>query len=222
MALVPESSRANASTGVTTDGWTSDIESTWTRASASTFTTAGDRTSEFRKGTRLRFTQTTVKYGTVASASHAAGTTTVTIIVNTEYVLADAAITANSYSNEQYPSGWPGWFTYAPTVSGFSGSPTVTAAQFSTVGNTVWVMLSISGTSNAVTFTVTTPVAAADALGFAAIFVTDNSSNQAAPGRIDVGVVAPTEMRLGKTMATAGGFTGSGTKGTVASVFYEM
>ncbi len=56
------------------DGWMPDA-STWTYASASTFTVSGNQTARFQKGTKLKFTQTTVKYAVVASSSYSSPNT---------------------------------------------------------------------------------------------------------------------------------------------------
>ncbi len=167
--------------GTSSDGWVDDSGNTWTYASASTFTLSGDRTASFRKGTRLRFTQTTVKYGVVASAVFSSGTTTVTIIVNTSYVLANAAISVNSYSNEVRPSGYPNSFTWAPAATGFSPAPTVNVAEFSVIGNTIWLYFDVSGTSNATTFTFTMPVAPLHALVWSAGYGTNATGTLATP-----------------------------------------
>jgi hypothetical protein len=92
----------------------------WTYASASTFTVAGDVTTTYTKGTKLKWTQTTVKYGVVLSSAYSAGTglTTVTIAVNTDYVVTTpTAISANYYSYEASPVGFPGYFNYTPAWS---------------------------------------------------------------------------------------------------------
>jgi len=114
------------------DGWVKTSD-TWTYASASTFLVSGDVTTRYTAGTRLKFSQTTVKYGTVASSSYSAPNTTVTIIVNTDHVLANAAITLPSYPYAASPQGYPSWFSYTPTFGGLSGG-TLTNALFSVVG----------------------------------------------------------------------------------------
>ncbi len=107
------------------DGWTAD-SNTWTYASASTFTIAGvDVTAQFTTGTRLKFTQTTVKYAVVISSSFSTNTT-VTIAINTDYTITNAAITLPYYSYQASPQGYPTWFTFAPTYSA-GGSMTYTS-----------------------------------------------------------------------------------------------
>jgi len=116
------------------DGWITPDE-TWTYASASTFTVPGDQTAKYIKGTRLKWTQTTVKYGVVASSTYGASTT-VTIIVNTDHTIANAAITANYYSYAVRPQGYPAEFNYTPTWTNVSGG-TATYAVYSVNGKTV-------------------------------------------------------------------------------------
>lgn len=119
------------------DGWITPDE-TWTYASASTFTVPGDQTAKYTAGTRLKFTQTTVKYAVVVSSSYGAPNTTVTIAVNTDFTIANAAITANYYSYAANPQGYPGYFNYTPTYTAFTlGNGTLSYAIFSLIGKTV-------------------------------------------------------------------------------------
>lgn len=119
------------------DGWNSAGE-TWTYASASTFTIAGtDVTTKYTKGTRLKFTQTTVKYAVVVSSSFSTDTT-VTIAVNTDYTIANAAISANYYSYQANPQGYPGWFNYTTTTAVTGGgafTPNFRVQKFRVIGN---------------------------------------------------------------------------------------
>lgn len=116
-------------------GWTLDTD-TWVYASASTFTIAGkDVTAKFTKGTKLKFTQTTVKYAVVVASSFSTDTT-VTILVNTDHTIANAAISANYYSYQACPQGYPEWFALAaPTFAvaqiddGAGGQPTVSETR---------------------------------------------------------------------------------------------
>lgn len=145
------------------DGWTLATD-TWVYASASTFTIAGvDRTAMFPKGTRLKFTQTTAKYAVVVSSSFSTNTT-VTIAVNTDYTIANAAITAPYYSYQASPQGYPGWFAYTPTPNNLTvGSGTLTG-RFSLTGTTAsfYINFVFSSTGSAVGTapTVTLPISA--------------------------------------------------------------
>lgn len=142
------------------DGWIASGE-TWTRTANTTFTVSGDLTAIYSPGTRLKWTQTTVKYGVVASSAHAAGTTTVTIATTPDYVLTAAAITQNYYSYAGNPQGYPGWFNFTPTWGGFSADPSGGLIRFAVDGRTVIYNVNpgSDGTSNATTLTVTAPIA---------------------------------------------------------------
>ncbi len=148
------------------DGWIDDTAETWTYASGSgggtaTFTVTGDVTAKYTAGTRIKLTQTTVKYFVVTKdATVSAGTTTVTIMAGTDYTLANAAISANYHSYDANPQGYPGWFTFTTSASGFSSLST-NVGRFNVCGRVVTLALWIQGTSNATTMTITLPVPAA-------------------------------------------------------------
>lgn len=166
-----------------TDGWTPSSD-TWVYASASTFTIAGvDRTAVYTKGTRLKFTQTTTKYAVVVSSSFSTDTT-VTIAVNTDYTIANAAITSPYYSYQANPQGYPTWFAYTPSFTGFSSNPTM-IARFSILGNmcTFYHVTTVDGTSNATTKTITLPVASLNFMEVGALIAAkDNGSYPTSPG----------------------------------------
>jgi len=104
------------------DGWGLRHE-TWTRTGNHTFTISGDFTTVFRKGAKVRYKDGgSYEYGTVASSSVAAGTTTVNLIVNSDYAMAAATITDRYVSYIDNPEGFPSYFAYASTVSGTGGS----------------------------------------------------------------------------------------------------
>jgi len=139
-------------------GWT-PVYDTWTYASASTITIPTDGTTTYQKDVKIRFKQGAgFKYyvGTTIAA------TLITVAVNTDYVVANAAITDISYSYVENPFGWPGWFAFAPTITGFSANPTSAAYRYKILGNTVYFVFvqGGAGTSNATTFTISLPVAA--------------------------------------------------------------
>lgn len=152
-----------ASVNVSTDGWTQDSTYTWVYASASTFTIAStDLTTVFTKGTRLRFKQGgSYKYYVVVSSSFSTNTT-VTVAVNTDYTIANAAITDTYYSYQQNPQGFPTWFTFTTTHGGFSVDPTYTFI-YKINGNDCVINYNgavSAGTSNATSYTITLPVTA--------------------------------------------------------------
>lgn len=168
------------------DGWISD--QTWTYATATTFTVPGDQTEKFSKGTRIKLTQTTVKYFVVVGSSFAGGTTTVTVTGGSDYSLANAAITQNYYSYASNPQGYPGWFNWSPTYAGFSTNPASAVARFAVDGRicTIHWNHGTQGTSNATTFTMTLPVAAIRATNWVGTRTVDNGAFQAADGLAEI------------------------------------
>lgn len=107
----------------TENGWI-PFPKTATYASASTFTVPGDYTAIFTKGLKIRFVQTTAKYGHVASSTYSSGSdkTTVTIVTNTSYTIANATIDSLDYTLS-CPIDFPEWFNYAPSETGWSSGP---------------------------------------------------------------------------------------------------
>jgi hypothetical protein len=138
--------------GGNNDGWSPAVE-TWTYASASSFTVAGDQTVKYSKGARLKFTQTTtVKYAVVISSSYSSPNTTVNILVNTDYTITNDTISANYISYAINPRGYPGWFAVAaPTFTGIDngsgGQPTVTEHRARVDGNVYKSHLHIGNTA---------------------------------------------------------------------------
>jgi hypothetical protein len=190
------------------DGWVAAGE-TWTYASATTFTVAGvDVTAKYSKGTRIKLTQTTAKYFVVAASSFSTNTT-VTITAGTDYTLANAAITSPLYSYATNPQGYPGWFTYTPTYTGFSADPTPDA-KFCVVGLMCTVLHQGSaGTSNATGFTLTLPIASAVAGQYQWALARDNGTVAAAPGMIEFAASSTLTLYL---TGAATAWTNSGSK----------
>ncbi len=222
--LLPDDQLAIARSGnsfralpVGTDGWISDVSETWTYASGSgggtaTFTIAGvDLTAKYTPGTRIKLTQTTVKYFVVVSSSFSTNTT-VTITAGSSYTLANAAISVNYHSYDANPQGYPGWFNFAPSLSGWSGSPTV-ISRFHVVGRLCTVAIDISGTSNATTATAVAPIAAsASAIAFTSqpFSVTNNAVLAATPGMAVI-AAGSTTITFDRDY-TATNYTATGTK----------
>lgn len=99
------------------NGWVSPNE-TWTYASASSFTVSGDTTSKYQIGDKILITQTTDKYFIITNVVYSSPNTTVTVDGFGIYTLANAEITANSYSKMETPQGFP-----RKEVLLFSGTP---------------------------------------------------------------------------------------------------
>lgn len=219
---------AAAASGTPTDGWVDDTARAWTYVSASTFTVTGDQTAIFQKGTRLKFTQTTVKYAVVVASAFGA-VTTVTIAVNTDYTIANASITANYYSYVENPRGYPDWFAYAPTATnGFSGSLTVSSARFRVNGRTCTCQFNVSGTSNSTTeFGFNMPITGATGgMGLVPGWcrIINNGSLLTGPGYCTAnnsGSGGETSFKVYRDGASTN-WTGSGTKAAAGVVVYEF
>lgn len=131
-------------------GWIGS--SGWLYLSASTFSVPGDVSAVFVKGTRLKWVQTSLKYGVVVSSVYAAGVTTVTIFITSDYILANAAISQAYFSQLAQPAGFPDWFSWSPTWTGFTvGNATVTA-KYAVLGAKLFYNVYVSlGSTSAVT-----------------------------------------------------------------------
>src|SRR3990167_3778548 len=100
-----KATKTYADTKGAADGWIA-ATGTWTYASASTITVPSGAASLYRVGDKIKWTQTTVKYGVISAVAD----TVLTIIVNTDYTVANAAITLNYYSHDENPLGFPNDF----------------------------------------------------------------------------------------------------------------
>ena len=133
------------------DGWNFSTD-TWVYVSATTFKIEGkDVTATFPTGTKLKLTQTTIKYFYVVTASFSTDTT-ITVTGGDDYTLANAAITLPNYSYVSRPQGFPSGFTLpAPTWStsgsGFTNDPGSWGAAFWMEGSRV--IYRISAKTNA-------------------------------------------------------------------------
>lgn len=210
------------------DGWLTSAD-TWTYASGSgggtaTFTIAGvDRTAVFTKGTRIKLTQTTVKYFVVVASSFSTDTT-VTITAGSDYTLANAAITSPFYSYMANPQGYPGSFNCTISPTGFSSAPTA-KGQFAVVGDMCVFTYSITPTaSNATTLTLTLPIAAGPNWGTGSLTpfrVVNNGGVSTTMGRFALAVNSTTAT-LTTDMTGTGWDSGGGSKGAVGQVTYQI
>ena len=209
-------------TNTIADGWSSPSES-WTYASSTTITVPSDATTKYSVGDKLRLKQGGLyKYFYVTAVA----STTLTVTGGSDYTVANASITDNYYSKASSPVGFPHWFNYTPTYTGFSTDPSGGTNRFKIDGNTVTVqrVTGTAGTSNGATFLVSAPVTSASAPasfwtgGLAA--VSDNSSNQASPGRMYI--QAGTNTITIEKAFNANAWTASGTKNAEYIFEYEI
>lgn len=175
------------------DGWSTPSGETWTYASASSFTVPNDMTTRYSVGTKLKMTNVSTKYFYVVASSYAAPNTTVTITGGTDYTLANAAITNPYYSYVANPVSFPIWFTYAPTLTGWSTEPPSARYTFRMVGNflTVFVRQAGASVSNTTGVTITAPATSANVTegywGTCIWDAADNGTYLTSPGRAWIG-----------------------------------
>lgn len=202
------------------DGWLQDAARTWTRASNTSFTVNGvDVTAQFPKGTRLKVTDTTTKYFVVVGATFSTNTT-VTIAGGSDYSLS-ATPTAQYYSYASNPQGYPGWFNFAPAMTGIT-SESVAVARFRVEGALCHMILVDTGTSNSTSKTFTAPVAAGNK-GGSEIFIgagKDNGVFLTTPAGI-FPADNSTTMNMTKNM-DGGAWSSSGSWSCYFSICYDI
>lgn len=165
------------------NGWNAFMPP-WVYASATTFTIAGaDYTALFPTGTKIRLTQSgAIKYFYAIGASFGGGNTTITVTGGSDYSLANAAISSQFTSYASPAPGFPEWFNWTPTLTGWSANPTNTAYRFRIQGKLccAFIRQGTAGTSNSTSTILTAPVVAAtvsNGLWSAAGAGTDNGVN---------------------------------------------
>lgn len=170
-----------------------DVSNQAVYLSASAFDIPGDITALIQTGDKVRWDQPTLgrKYGYIATASYAGGVTTVSIIINTDYTVANEAITDLMFSRVSLPMSFPKRFNYSPTVTGFGvgAAPASAINQFYISDLTCFVSIRQPnmGTSNSVGFLITSPIAATTQTngvwGVVWWQAFDNGAQLAPPGR---------------------------------------
>lgn len=204
------------------DGWTPiGVNPVYVSATSIKFTGI-DLTSVFPVGTKLKLTQTTIKYFYVTAVAFSTDTT-LTVTGGSDYTIANAAITEFYYSHG-LAFGFPEWFDWTPTsYSGFSTNPSQTM-KFSLNGRTVSLTLYLvsSGTSNGTGFEISLPIQAGSSasIKYIPIRFHDNGSTSATWG---MGLIAPNSSNIVLYASPSGiGFTASGSKGAWFEGFYEI
>ena len=104
--------------------WFADT-ATWTYVSASSFIITGNVTTKFPIGTKLKLTNSTVKYFYVVSATYGAPNTTITVTGGSAYTLVNSAITDTFYSYTDSPQGFPNAFAYTPVWAASGTQPAI-------------------------------------------------------------------------------------------------
>jgi len=147
----------------TSQGW-DFLATEGTYVSATSLTIAGDFTAVLQKGQPFKCTNLTTKYGYILSSSFGAGVTTITLVANGDFNIVNTTITDVRISNSPQPYGFPVWFSYTPTVTGFSVNPT-SIYRFKIANGTATVVgivaaFGTSGGGSATLYQVTSPVVA--------------------------------------------------------------
>lgn len=150
-----------ASTLADVGGWVTETAA-WTRTGATTFTQPVDSTGYLQPGTRVRWKESAgaYKYGVVAAASLSSGTTTVTLIGNDDYSMGATPDSGSmAFSRAASPAGFPGFFNYTPTITGYSSNPVNVRYTWRVLGRMLFVSIAElgNGTSNATTKTYSLP-----------------------------------------------------------------
>lgn len=119
------------------DGWV-NVTGSWSYASSTTITVPSGAASIYRKGDRIRITQTTDKYFYVIAVAD----TLLTVTGGSDYTVANAAITSPKYSHGD-PVDMPGYFnctvaSWATSGTAFTNAPTTPLFRQSIVGNKCW------------------------------------------------------------------------------------
>jgi hypothetical protein len=113
------------------------------------------------------------------------------------------------------------WQAWTPTFTGFSASPSVTAARYIQIGKTVYLTLqSTAGTSNANSFTFTLPVAAKSTGNFMVANITDNTVTAAGVGMVAL-LASSTTATVYKDGASTAWTTSGSKNANIGLLIYE-
>lgn len=207
------------------DGWLPDSD-TWVYVSAASFKISGkDVTTRFPVGCKLKLTQTTAKYFYVVSAAFSTDTT-VTITGGSDYSLANAAIDSPCYSYASSPQGFPQWFNYSETWTGFSSPPSGGFCRFRMEGRHAWMNLyrPTQGTSNATSATASLPIAATSTSGYVrwGFGISKDNGTWSAAASAFVIVAGGTTAELRHGLFSPTNWTGSGGKTWCGMLDWEV
>lgn len=184
------------------------------------FTVPVDATGYLGPGVKASYNDGGVDYGVIATVKNNAGTTTVTLIPNNDYSIANAALTAPRFSYFETPASFPASFACAMLLTG-TADPTLRAYRWRTIGRTITleVFHLNTGTSSATTHTLSIPVVSANVsmLWTTQGNATDNAT--AGIGYATVGQAAQGATINGKTV---GGNTATGGSNYNGQIVYEF
>jgi hypothetical protein len=131
LCIVDDPSGTPASKKITAQNLQSALNTNWlyvaasgTYLSTTSFRLTGDFTAYAKLGVKIKYNNTTIKYGHVLSSSYSAPYTTINLVANNDYAVANTTI-SNIYISYANQPDFPDWFSYTPTWTAYSGSPTI-------------------------------------------------------------------------------------------------
>lgn len=209
------------------DGWIAETN-TWTYSSATAnsgvFTISGDHTSRLTKGMKVKYTQTTLKFGVITSVSYSSPNTSVAITGGTDYVLANAAISSPYYSYGDRPALFPNLFADTSlTPTGFSAQGTY-YNRFMTTGTIchLWHHYTALGTSNSTSYGVPLPITASSNLISYLGHGTGTDNTSTYQNNVLATISAGGSSMALTTNGGAANWTSSGTKGATIYICYPF
>jgi hypothetical protein len=111
------------------DGWV-DPHQAWSYLSASAINVPAGAASKYSPGDKIKFTQGTVKYYYVLVVED----TVLQLTGGSDYIVANAVISSNYYSKVEIPAGFPAYFNWTATWTGWGIAPTSSSTQFKIIG----------------------------------------------------------------------------------------
>lgn len=188
-------------------GWTAKNSThTWEYVSATSIRINANMVGVLQYGDKIRFKQSagTYKYFIILAVSaYTGGYTTLTLTAGTDYSVANEVLSSAYYSHQENPIGWPTWFNFTPTYTGFSTDPSGGTSKFCIVGHQCTFILNPSslGASNSTSFTLTLPVVPLVSAGYLCRSV-NNGINEETASFVDLisgNIIATAYRTLGST-----------------------
>lgn len=184
------------------------------------FTVAVDATGYLGPGVKASYNDGGVDYGVMHSVKNNAGTTTVTLIPNNDYSIANATLTAPRFSYSDTPVGFPASFACAMLLTG-TADPSIRTYRWRTIGRQLTLMCFHfnTGTSSSTTHSLSLPAPAGTASAAFNSFLATTDSGTAGLGYATVSSSSNAATLNGKS---TGGNTASGGSGINGQIVYEF
>jgi hypothetical protein len=184
-------------------------------------------TATYRKGAKVRYKDGgAFEYGVIGNSVFSSPNTTITLITNSDYAMAAATITDKALSYVESPEGFPDWFNWTPTFTGFSSNPTNLVDRWRVTGRKIELHIrwQTGGTSNATTLTFSLPIVAATITNMFWISLMRAVDNGSLVSGGAMGYIASAGTVCECFTSFAGGtWTNSGTKYiTIGNISYEF